>query len=268
MEIAGYLAAAFIGISLGLVGGGGSILTVPVLVYLFSLSPVIATSYSLFIVGSTSLVGAYSNYKKNQVVVKAALLFGSSSMITVFLTRKFIIPNIPGHIFSIGDFVFTHNLLTMLLFAVLMLVASLSMILHRKSNVSAPGQEARHNHPGILLLFGVGIGIITGLLGAGGGFMLIPALVVLLHMPMRKAVGTSLLIIALNSLIGFLGDLTHYQINWPFLLPITAIAIAGIFIGMAIGKKARPHHLKKWFGIFVLIIGIAIMIKEIFFKTA
>lgn len=267
MEIAGYLASAFIGISLGLVGGGGSILTVPVLVYLFGLNPILATSYSLFIVGSTSLVGAYSNYQKKQVNVRAALLFGSSSMITVFITRKFIIPAIPETIFTLGGFVFTHNLLTMLLFAGLMLVASLSMILHRKNNSALPVEKARHNHPGILMLFGVGIGIITGLLGAGGGFMLIPALVVLLQMPMKTAVGTSLLIIALNSLIGFLGDLSHYTIRWPLLFTLTAIAIAGIFIGMAIGKKVRPQHLKKWFGIFVLIIGIAILVKEILFKN-
>jgi uncharacterized protein len=263
--ILAYLAAALIGISLGLIGGGGSILTVPVLVFMFGISPILSTSYSLFIVGSTSLVGAFNNYRKGLVSVKTALLFGLSSITTVFLTRKFIIPAIPKHIAYIGSFELTENILTMLLFAVLMVVAATAMI-----------RSSRKNEPEItenkkidlfkLLIYGVAIGLATGLLGAGGGFLLIPTLVLLVGLPMKQAVGTSLLIIALNSLIGFTGDLGHFQMDWLFLIKITAIAIAGIFIGGMLGKKIDGAKLKKGFGWFVLAMGVYIISRELFFK--
>lgn len=265
MEVVGYIAAAFIGISLGLIGGGGSILTVPVMVYLFGVQPLLATSYSLFVVGSTSLIGAFNNYRKGLVNVKAALFFGLASVATVFLTRKFILPIIPKNIFTIGDFVVTAPLLTMVLFAILMLLASISMIRSKKTGSGeAEGEQGMKLSK--LLFYGVGIGLVTGFLGAGGGFLLIPALIFLVKMPMKKAVGTSLLIIALNSLIGFTGDLGHFAIDWRFLFIITAIAIAGIFIGGAIGKKIRGEKLKKGFGWFVLIMGIYIILKETLLK--
>ncbi len=268
MEILGYFAAACIGISLGLVGGGGSILTVPVLVYLFGVNPVMATSYSLFIVGTTSMVGAYGNFRKGQVNFKAALLFGSSSIFTVFVTRTFIIERIPDVVFFIGKHPVTHNLLTMLLFAALMLVASFSMIVN-SNKVAATAQEskARVLQAGSLLMIGVLIGLVTGLLGAGGGFLIIPALVLFLGMPMKEAIGTSLFIIALNSLIGFVGDLAHFKIQWAFLFSITSIAVVGIFAGMRLSKNVKANELKKWFGIFVLVMGLGILIKELFFSS-
>ncbi|HJW17832.1 MAG TPA: sulfite exporter TauE/SafE family protein, partial [Flavisolibacter sp.] len=213
MEIVGYIASLLIGISLGLIGGGGSILTVPVMVYLFGLQPLLATSYSLFIVGSTSMFGALNNLRKGMVNVKAALLFGASSIVTVFLTRKFLVPAIPKNIFTIGGFVITEAMLTMVLFAVLMLVASISMIRNKK--VAAEQEEDKENFKfGKLVIYGITIGLVTGFLGAGGGFLLIPALVLLLKLPMKKAIGTSLMIIALNSLIGFTGDIGHFTIDW------------------------------------------------------
>src|SRR6476660_3971842 len=189
MELAGYIAAAFIGISLGLIGGGGSILTVPVMVYLFGLQPLLATSYSLFVVGSTSLVGAFNNFRKGLINVKAALLFGASSIATVFLTRKFLVPAIPKNIATINNLTITEPLLTMVLFAMLMLVASISMIRNKK--VAVEEKECRDCiRFGKLVFYGIAIGIVTGLLGAGGGFLLIPALVILLKLPMKKAIGT------------------------------------------------------------------------------
>ncbi|WP_304064531.1 sulfite exporter TauE/SafE family protein [Pedobacter glucosidilyticus] len=263
MEIAGYLASALIGVSLGLIGGGGSILTVPVLVYLFGIHPLLATSYSLFIVGTTSLIGSYNNFKNNLVSVKTALYFGAASIITVFLTRKFLVPNIPHYLFTVAGFEFTSSVFTMVLFAILMLAASISMI--KNGSLAAPDKECTDCIKFLKLLgYGVAIGVITGLLGAGGGFLLIPALVFLVKLPMKKAIGTSLLIIALNSLIGFAGDLGHFQIDWIFLLTISAIAIAGIFIGGIIGKKIAGDKLKKGFGWFVLLMGIYILIKEIY----
>jgi uncharacterized membrane protein YfcA len=263
MEIIAYFASALIGISLGLIGGGGSILTVPVLVYLFGISPLLATSYSLFIVGSTSLVGAFNNFRHGYVNVKIALMFGLSSISTVFLTRKFIIPIIPKEIVTIGSFTVTENMLMMVLFAILMVAAATAMISSGKTTESTTEEKGKTKIVK-LLGFGVAIGFATGILGAGGGFLLIPTLVILMGLPMKEAVGTSLFIIALNSLFGFTGDLGHFKIDWVFLLKIASIAIAGIFIGGVINKKVDGAKLKKGFGYFVLIMGIYIIIKEVF----
>lgn len=262
MHILGYLAAALIGISLGLIGGGGSILTVPVLVYLFGLQPAIAVSYSLFVVGTTSFIGAVNNYQKGWLSIKTALLFGISSVLTVYLTRKFIIPHIPEHIASIAGVDITESLLTMVLFAVLMVVASLLM-LRPKSIQHVTPVKLNRNDAFRLFLYGIGIGAVTGLLGAGGGFLLIPALVLIVHLPMKKAIGTSLMIIAMNSLIGFIGDKGHFTINWPFLLTITGIAAAGIFVGGILGKKIPGDKLRRSFGWFVLVFGLYIIIHEL-----
>ncbi|HEX5152207.1 MAG TPA: sulfite exporter TauE/SafE family protein [Parafilimonas sp.] len=262
MQVAGYIAALFIGISLGLIGGGGSILTVPVLVYLFGISPIIATSYSLFVVGSTSLVGSFNSYRKGFVDIRTVFLFGISSIITVFITRKFVIPHIPENI-MIGKTVIHFSVLTMILFAVLLLLASVSMIKSKQVEVTDGEYKTGFSK---LLLYGISIGLVTGFLGAGGGFLLIPALVLLLHLPMKKAVGTSLLIIALNSLAGFIGDIGHFQTNWAFLLTISLIAIAGVFAGSLLGRSVNGVKLKKAFGWFVLVMGIYIIIKEIWFR--
>lgn len=262
MEIIAYITSVFIGISLGMIGGGGSILTVPVLVYMFGVSPLVSTSYSLFIVGATSLVGAYNNYRKGAVKIKTALLFGSTSITTVFLTRKFLIPLIPQDLFRIGTFQITEPILTMVLFALLMVAASVGMI---KSKERKPGCMECDLKGNIIrmLLSGIGIGLTTGLLGAGGGFLLIPVLVLILGMPMREAVGTSLLIIALNSLIGFAGDLGHVEIDWTFLFTITGMAVTGILIGGFLAKKINAAALKKGFGWFVLAMGIYIISIEL-----
>ena len=265
MEVIGYFLSALVGISLGLIGGGGSILMVPILVYLFMLNPVMATSYSLFVVGTTSLIGAFNNYTKGLVSIKTALLFGITSITTVFITRKFIMPVIPDVLFNVGNFEVKQSMAIMVLFAVLMLMASVAMIKGRKETANAE-TAANSSNAVKLLLYGVLVGMATGFLGAGGGFLIIPALVLVLKMSMKKAVGTSLLIIALNSLIGFTGDIGYIDINWKFLSIITAIAVAGIFIGGAMAKKIAGHKLKKGFGWFVLMMGIYIIVKELFFN--
>ena len=258
----GYFAALLIGISLGLIGGGGSILTVPVLVYLFGISPILATSYSLFVVGSTSLIGAVNSYRKGLVDLRTAFLFGVSSITTVFLIRKLVIPLIP-EIIKMGGISFHFAVVTMMMFAVLMLLAAISMI---RSKAVKETISIQNKRIGLLLLYGTGIGLVTGFLGAGGGFLLIPVLVLLLHLDMKTAIGTSLLIIALNSLIGFAGDSGHFQINWTFLLTISAIAIVGVMIGGMLSKKIQGQKLKKGFGIFVLLMGIYIIIRETVLK--
>jgi uncharacterized protein len=263
MEIIGYIASLLIGISLGLIGGGGSILTVPVLVYLFGVNPVLATAYSLFIVGATSLVGTYPKYKSGEVNLKTALIFGIPSIIAVFATRAFIVPAIPNEVFHIDDFVVTKSLLMMILFAILMVFASISMIRNKKGKSAETGEQ-KFNYP-IILLEGAIVGMLTGLVGAGGGFLIIPALVLLSKLPMKQAVGTSLLIIAAKSLIGFTGDLGKQTMDWTLLLSVTGLAIVGIFIGNALSKKVSADGLKKGFGWFVLVMGIYIIVKELFF---
>lgn len=266
MEVVGYFASLVIGISLGLIGGGGSILTVPVLVYLFHVNPVLATAYSLFIVGSTSLIGALPKYRQGLISLKTALIFGAPAIAAVFATRKYVVPAIPDVVFTIGGFQFTKSLLMMMLFAVLMVFASVSMIRDKKKVVveEEPVGEQKFNYP-LIVLEGVVVGGLTGLVGAGGGFLIIPALVLLSGLPMKQAVGTSLLIIAAKSLIGFTGDISNYQMDWSLLLIVTFIAIAGIFLGNWLNHKVSAEKLKKSFGWFVLVMGIYIIVKELFF---
>lgn len=262
MEMAGYLAALLIGIFLGLIGGGGSILTIPVLVYLFGIPPQLATGYSLFIVGCSSLAGAWKHYRFGNINPKAALSFGITSIVTVVLVRKLLLPVIPDILFHINHVAVTKSLATMILFAVVMIIASLNMI--RKETVQEDGiRSNRSIHLPTALIRGVEVGVLTGLLGAGGGFVIIPVLVFSFHLPMKKAIGTSLLIIAMNTLSGFIGDLFHQDFDWGLLLPVTAIAITGTFIGRKLGEKVPGDKLKKWFGWFVLVIGLYIIVHEL-----
>lgn len=262
MIAAGYIASLLIGLSLGLIGGGGSILTVPVLVYLFGVDPVLATAYSLFIVGATSLVGAFPKYKNGEINIKTAVIFGIPSIISVYATRAFIVPAIPTEVFTIGTFVVTKAILMMMIFAVLMVFASVSMIKGNNNNQEENGEQV-FNYP-MILLEGTIVGVLTGLVGAGGGFLIIPALVIFSKLPMKQAIGTSLLIIAAKSLIGFTGDLGKQTMDWQLLISVTILAIIGIFMGNLLGKKVSANSLKKGFGWFVLVMGIYIIIKELF----
>ena len=264
MEYVGYFASILIGVALGLIGGGGSILTLPVLVYLFAIEPVVATAYSLFIVGLTSAVGSANYFKKGLVNIKTAIVFGIPSIISVFLTRALLVPAIPDIIFSSGNFTFTKDLFLMLFFALIMIFASYSMIKKDKIKLVIEPEIQKFNYP-IILIEGAIVGVVTGLVGAGGGFLIIPALVILSKLPMKEAIGTSLAIIAAKSLIGFFGESSESAINWQFLFTISAFAIVGIFIGTALSKKIDGNKLKPAFGWFVLVMGIYIITKELFF---
>ena len=266
MEIAGYLSSIIIGVSLGLIGGGGSILTVPVLVYLFAVDAVAATAYSLFIVGLTSAVGSVSYFQKGLVNVKTAVIFGIPSIIAVFMTRAIIVPAIPSELFTVGNVVATKSHMLMLLFAVIMIAASYSMIRKVKAKSPEPTGPQKFNYP-LIVLEGLIVGLITGLVGAGGGFLIIPALVILSKLPMKEAVGTSLVIIAAKSLIGFLGEGSETVINWPFLATVSIFAIIGIFIGMSLSKRINREKLKPAFGWFVLVMGIFIILRETVLHT-
>lgn len=265
LEIFGFGASILIGVSLGLIGGGGSILTLPVLVYLLHLNPVTSTAYSLFIVGSTSLVGSFSYMRKELVNYRAAIVFAIPSFIAVYLTRKYLVPSIPSSLFTVGGLEVTKNIAIMVFFALVMLAASYSMIKDKKEAKGNDSEELKFNYPMIALEGGV-VGILTGIVGAGGGFLIIPALVLLARLPMKMAVGTSLLIIAAKSLIGFVGDMSNMQVDWPFLIEFTALSVVGIFVGTYMSKYIPGEKLKKSFGWFVLVMGVYIIAKELMFS--
>ncbi|WP_269237020.1 sulfite exporter TauE/SafE family protein [Flavobacterium flavigenum] len=261
MEYAGYFASVIIGISLGLIGGGGSILTVPILVYLFKVNPEQATSYSLFIVGITAMSGSYSHYKMGNLKLKSALYFAIPSVISILIIREVIFPQIAATLFSVASYSVSKDFLIMVVFAILMITAAISMI--RKNEPEIKVTKTNYIQ---LSVIGFVVGIVTGFLGAGGGFLIIPALLFFAKLPMKQAVGTSLLIITINSVIGFVGDLyIGTPINYPFLLGISIMALLGMLIGSQLSKKIDGTKLKPLFGWFVLVMGIYIITKEVLF---
>ncbi len=263
-EILGYFGALVVGLVLGLIGGGGSILTVPILVYLMGFNPIISTAYSLFVVGATSSIGAYQNLKKGFVDLKTAAIFAFPAFIAVYLTRRFLVPMIPEVVFTLNDFKVTNDIFIMVFFAIIMVLASYSMIRNKKQDLDKTADKTlTYNFP-LIAIEGLVVGVLTGLVGAGGGFLIIPALVLLAKLPMKKAVGTSLLIISVKSLIGFLGDISNYEIDWVFLLIFTSISIVGIVLGVYLSKFISGKKLKSGFGYFVLLMAFYIIYKELF----
>lgn len=263
MELLGYFASVFMGLSLGMIGGGGSILTVPILVYLFGINPVLATAYSLFIVGSTAFVGGLSYLKRGEVDLKTGFTFAIPSFIGVYVTRAFVVPSLPDPVFAVGGTGVSKPLLIMAVFAVMMVAASISMIRSKKST-GGKTQFSGATKVALIGTEGLVVGAVTGFVGAGGGFLIIPALVLLVGLPMKIAVGTSLFIIAAKSLIGFVGDLQQeVQMDWGLLLTVSAIAIGGLFMGVLLAKKTPEATLKKGFGYFVLAMGIFILIDQV-----
>jgi uncharacterized membrane protein YfcA len=261
-NIAGYFASALIGVSLGLIGGGGSIITIPVLVYLFHIEPTLATAYSLFIVGTTSVVGGVRGILLKTVNFRSALLFAIPSTLAVYLTRHFVLPLIPGNIATTGSFTLTRDIALMLFFSVIMVLAAVRMIREKQREEKEITVSRRQF--AIILLQGLLVGIITGIVGAGGGFLIIPALVLLVGLPMKKAIGTSLIVIAINSLIGFVGDMhLAREIDFPFMMILSSLAVMGVFLGIYLSRFIDGKNLKSGFGWFALAMAIFIVIKEL-----
>ena len=257
MVILGYILAVIMGLTLGLIGAGGSILTVPILVYLLGVKPVVATGYSLLVVGSAALTGAIRYYRHKLVNIRAALMFAAPAMLTVLATRTYIVPNIPDPIFGIAK-----DIVIMLLFAVLMVVVAIFML--------QPVRVKAEKHPDMdfsrvvkLVLASSFVGLLTGMVGAGGGFLIIPALIALFGLHMKEAIGTSLAVIAINSLIGFNGDIAAgIPLDWRLLLIFLGLTLLGMWIGTTLGKTIEGEKLKKIFGAFTLLIGLAVLAKE------
>ncbi|MEW6057344.1 MAG: sulfite exporter TauE/SafE family protein [Bdellovibrionota bacterium] len=245
----GYFGAAVMGVTLGLLGGGGSILAVLIFAYLFNVSATAATYYSLFIVGVCSAIGVIPFAQRRLVEVKTALLFFVPAAIGVFFSRRIILPRLPEN----------KDMIILVAFAIVMLAASWSMI--RKK---APAKiHMKKNHLGRITLNGVGVGIATGFVGAGGGFLIVPALVNGIGLSMEKAVGTSLFIIALNSLSGFTGDLiAGIPVQWNLVLPFLCVALVGMVAGTHLNRFVSSIKLKSIFGWFVLTLGSLIIIKQ------
>ena len=265
IELFGYISALIIGISLGLIGGGGSILAVPVLAYLFAINEKVATAYSLFIVGASALVGGFKQHKKGFVDWRTAFVFGVPAVIGVSVVRHYVVPALPDVLFTINDFEFTRRMGMFGLFAVLMIPAAFSM-LKEKGNILSSTGKVKYNYP-LILVEGLFVGAITGFIGAGGGFLIIPALVILANVDMKVAVGTSLIIIAFKSLMGFfLGDAFNMEIDWIFLSIFTGLSFIGIFIGSYLSNFINGSKLKKGFGYFIFVMAIFIFYMEFFIK--
>lgn len=262
MEILGYVASVLTGVSLGMIGGGGSILTVPILVYLFAVNPLNATAYSLFVVGATSLSGIFPLYKEKAINLKIALLFGIPSTLSVIVARKIILPAIP-EVIVLGDkLAFSRSLFILLFFALIMISAALLMIL-RKEKDSGSVEKNTTIRQKLIMPEAILVGIISGISGAGGGFLIIPILTIVHQMPIKKAIGTSLLIIGMQSMIGFFSALNTVTADWQLIIKITLLSVSGFFAGNYLSGKISGDHLKNAFGWFVLGIGIYIISKEL-----
>ncbi len=265
MIIGGCIAFLLIGLILGLIGGGGSILGVPILIYIFGYNTDEATSYSLFIVGVTSLVGAVTYIKKGNISIEAILQFAIASLLTVYCVRKFLMPIIPTSFYVMHFKILKHTMI-MIMFSILILSSSISMIKKKKYDRinEVKWDEFSKSPLGIpfVIILGILVGFITGFVGAGGGFIIVPVLIFFLRLNLKKAIGTSLCIIAINSLIGFIGNIGNQSINWKVLFLITAICMVGVFIGSLLSNKVSSHKLKPAFGWFTLIVGIFILLKE------
>ena len=261
--ILGLVLAVFVGVTLGLVGSGGSIMTVPILVYIMGVNPVLATTYSLFTIGLTSLIGSIKGIIHKDVDFQKILLFGIPSMITVFIARQYLLPLVPDT-FEVGNYVIHQDKLLMLLFALVMMLSAYGIISdhYRKKCDELCVDVTKFK----IVLQGVIVGLVTGAVGAGGGFLIIPALVNFFKLSMKKAVSTSLLLIAMNSILGLLGDLEKINnIDWNLLLPYTSLTVLGIFIGFVLSNRIDGGHLKLAFGYMIALVSIFVAINVLVF---
>lgn len=262
MQVIGWASMWLVGVTLGLIGGGGSILTVPILVYLFHLDPAQATGYSLFIVGATSLAGAIAHATEGNVAARAATAFALPSLVAVYLMRRFVVPALPAVFVVSPGLVVSRNTVLMLGFTVVMAFAAVVMI-RRRTGAETPASTARWP---VLSVLGVVVGAVAGFFGAGGGFLIVPALALIAGLPMQLAIGTSLAIISVQSLAGFIGVVqTAPQVEWPLVFSLSSVALTGMALGFALCRRAYGAQLRVVFGWFVLAMSVLIALRETVF---
>lgn len=254
MLVLGYALAALVGLSLGLMGGGGSILTVPIFVYVLGYDPKLAIAMSLPVVGVTSLVGAVGHWKAGNVHLRNAATFGIIAMIGAFAGAR-LATLINGQV-------------QLALLAIVMLMAAVLMFRSARSTSTTTGSDAVADAPSrtmpltLLLPVALAVGVLTGVVGIGGGFLVVPALVLLARAPMQQAVGTSLLVIAMNAASGFAGYVGHVHVPWAFMAGFTAVAAIGILAGTYFVRFVSQRALKQAFALFLVVMGAFILYRN------
>jgi uncharacterized protein len=260
--IAGYVASLAMGIILGLMGGGGSILTIPILVFLIGMPVEQAPAHSLFVVGVASLVGTIRYLPMGKLSFSTSLIFGIPSMAGVYIAQYLIMPSIPQVLIHRDGFELTKGMAILLLFSVLLFLAGWTMV--RRKNRQSPEPNDTEKKKTALAILGLLVGLFTGMVGAGGGFLIVPALLLLAKLPPKQAVGTSLLIISANSITGFIGAISAgMQLDWDLLLIFTLMAVLGILIGAGLSKIIPAGKLKVYFGWFTIAMGVFILSKTL-----
>ncbi|MDX8381873.1 MAG: sulfite exporter TauE/SafE family protein [Ghiorsea sp.] len=257
--MSGLIASLIMGVSLGVFGAGGSILTVPILVYFMGVGGADATAYSLFIVGITAVFGAYTYYKQDLIQFKIGFIFAVPAIVAVYLVRLLVMPGLPESIATFGSWVLTKDELVLSVFSVIMMMAASAMIKSQKASV----ETLKKMNLTWIGVEGLVVGVVTGFVGAGGGFLIIPALVMLAGLSIKNAIGTSLMIIAFKSILGFLGDIqSGMLIDWTLLMEVSSLSIVGALIGERLGRTVDANKLRPAFGYFVMLMGVGILIRE------
>ncbi len=260
LEILGFFCALLVGVSMGLLGGGGSILAVPIFAYLFKLDSVTSTAYSLFVVGIIALFSGVQKSYQKLVNWPLAINMGLPAIFGVWCMRKIFLPALPEELIDIQGFVLTKRMAMFGFFAILMALSAISMLHDTRNNVKSNRTQP---NAAVLAMQGLMLGFITGFVGAGGGFLIIPALILMAGLEVKTAIGTSLVIIALNSLIGFLlGDALEIEVDWGFLLSFASVAFVGMYIGNLISKRLNSAQLKVGFAYFIIFMSLLIFYLE------
>ena len=248
--------AIIVGLILGLLGGGGSILAVPVLVYFLDINPVQATAYSLFIVGITAFIGASKQFVIKNINIKIGFLFGLPSFLGVFISRYWLLPNLPDILFTYKNYVVNKEMSLMILFSFLMLTSAIAMFFKsKKLNIN------HGNKIFMIIIDGLLIGVVTGLVGAGGGFLIVPALVLFFGLDFKKAIGTSLMVISFKSIFGFFVEINNIN-DWKLLFIFTLLSVVGLFIGLFLSNYITFKYFKKTYAFFLIILSFLILFKE------
>lgn len=249
-----------VGLSLGLLGGGGSVLTVPILVYVAGFDPKVGIATSLLVVGTTALFGAASHWRHRHVNVRVAVAFGICAMLGSFAGSR-LAQQASGRL-QLG------------LFGTIMIVAAVLMFRGRRRLAERAAAEGTANPTtptpptpsaatlALTAAIGVGVGALTGFLGVGGGFLIVPALVLLVQLPMKEAIGTSLLVITLNTGVAFSGYVGHVSLPWLFLVAFTAVAATGSTVGASWATRVHQDVLRRGFAIFLMVTGLFVLYQN------